>query len=410
MNGRGNEAQDDVELSDLEHDAFLPGAIPSKARVASRGVLIRYLPPRLRVFLENISKVRVVLAVVVLFVLALSVAVYRHGDEQIAYKIPGESLALRAELAKSLDGTAIPDYVLEYAPYVFMHSEDPYNPSDMQKHIENTFPAINSTAVSDAPKPLNLDNLNDLNTLGGEKIFLTSTEGLVKYPGFLKGQSPDPKTLASTGAKSTVIIVADKGNGLVDAFYMYFYTFNDGPSALGHQVGNHLGDWEHNMVRFQNGTPTAVWYSQHEFGFAFTYSAVRKIGKRPVSFSAKGSHANYAVAGNIDLHSTNGFIPAHIAYDRTQQGKLWDPTLEAYYYTLDVTEKKFTAAIEGTPVNYLYFEGHWGDDRLPLESEGQEEFHGYIKWVGGPKGPLDKYLDRLDVCLPTRECVVRDSI
>ena len=56
------------------------------------------------------------------------------------------------------------------------------------------------------------------------------------------------------------------------------------------------------MVRFRDGIPTAVWYSQHEYGEAFTYEAVRKAGLRPICFSAKGSHANYAVAGKHDLH------------------------------------------------------------------------------------------------------------
>lgn len=66
--------------------------------------------------------------------------------------------------------------------------------------------------------------------------------------------------------------------------------------------------------------------------------------------------------------------------------------------------------MEGTPVNYLYFEGQWGDDQFPSDKAGQEEFHGYVKWIGGPQGPLFKHLDRPDVCLPTRECIVKDAL
>jgi hypothetical protein len=44
-------------------------------------------------------------------------------------------------------------------------------------------------------------------------------------------------------AISCVIVVVEKENGVEDAFYFYFYSFNEGPSALGHQAGNHLGDW-----------------------------------------------------------------------------------------------------------------------------------------------------------------------
>lgn len=91
-------------------------------------------------------------------------------------------------------------------------------------------------------------------------------------------------------------------------------------------------------------------------------------------------------------------------------GPLWDPTLGAYYYTFDAGTKKLTAATADTPSGFLEFEGHWGDHELPREAEGQQEFHGYVKWVSGPKGPLTKGLDRVDVCLPTRKCVVRDSL
>jgi len=56
------------------------------------------------------------------------------------------------------------------------------------------------------------------------------------------------------------------------------------------------------MIRFEDGKPKAIWYSQHEYGEAFKWKVVKKIGKRPLAYSAKGSHANYAVEGAIDLH------------------------------------------------------------------------------------------------------------
>jgi hypothetical protein len=70
---------------------------------------------------------------------------------------------------------------------------------------------------------------------------------------------------------------------------------------------------EHNMVRFKDGQPQAVWFSQHDFGEAYTYSAVQKVDKRPVAFSARGSHANYATADAHDLHnfSSSPPLPLH---------------------------------------------------------------------------------------------------
>lgn len=77
-----------------------------------------------------------------------------------------------------------------------------------------------------------------------------------------------------------VLIVVDKGHGVVDAFWFYFYSFNLGNVVLNVRFGNHVGDWEHSMVRFKNGVPKAVYFSEHNFGTAFSYEAVEKYGKR----------------------------------------------------------------------------------------------------------------------------------
>jgi hypothetical protein len=104
-------------------------------------------------------------------------------------------------------------------------------------------------------------------------------------------------------------------------------------------------------------------------------------------------------------------VPARIAYDYTSPGRLWDPTLSAYWYTFSTSTKKFTPARENTPVNYLYFSGRWGDKEYGDDVEGQESFHGFHKWGSGPQGPLFKHLDRSDVCLPNGpKCEILDRI
>jgi len=76
-------------------------------------------------------------------------------------------------------------------------------------------------------------------------------------------------------------------------------------SVLGLRFGNHVGDWEHTMVRFINGVPDTVYYSAHSGGAAYKYSAVEKIGDRPVSYTGIGTHANYAVCLFICLEGPN---------------------------------------------------------------------------------------------------------
>lgn len=84
--------------------------------------------------------------------------------------------------------------------------------------------------------------------------------------------------------KSCAIIINDHGNGLVDVYYFYFYAYNLGALVLFQELGSHVGDWEHNMIRFQDGRPMEMWFSQHANGEAFTYEAVKKKGVRPLSW------------------------------------------------------------------------------------------------------------------------------
>ena len=74
-----------------------------------------------------------------------------------------------------------------------------------------------------------------------------------------------------------------KDDGVVDAFWFFFYSFNKSNSVFNVVFGNHVGDWEHTTVRFQHGVPKAIFFSEHSFGEAYTWEAVEKSGKR-VSF------------------------------------------------------------------------------------------------------------------------------
>lgn len=160
-------------------------------------------------------------------------------------------------------------------------------PSDLATHISHSNPQVNFNTVS-APSPLDLNNLNQL---GGD-VYLTSKDDITTNPAWLKGVRPDGS--GKTDGSTAAVIVNDKGNGNVDAFYMYFYSYNWGGEVLGLSSlnfgmllfpgfsllysrnltscpGNHVGDWEHTMVRFSNGNPEYVWYSQHANGQAFKY-------------------------------------------------------------------------------------------------------------------------------------------
>jgi hypothetical protein len=243
---------------------------------------------------------------------------------------------------------AVPQYVLDYAPLIHLHSKEPFWPGLMDEHLNNTTPYANEDLVEERERNLSLDELGKLNAhLPPWWVFLQSNEEVQKheFPTWLIGEgnipvspksegwedseeedfvdivedddwsqwdnvgAPDesakllnsihsassaddtvpnsPSNNHSPGGRSSapvVLIVVEKDNGVVDAFWFYFYHYNLGNSVFGIRFGNHVGDWEHNMVRFHNGVPKVVFFSEHAGGASYTYQAVEKIGKR-VSFN-----------------------------------------------------------------------------------------------------------------------------
>ncbi|KAF2807813.1 uncharacterized protein BDZ99DRAFT_489398 [Mytilinidion resinicola] len=179
---------------------------------------------------------------------------------------------------------------------------------------------------------------------------------------WLNGVAPDAEG-RTKNAVSCCIIITDTGNGT-------------GGVVLNNQLGDHVGDWEHNIVRFANGEPKYVWYSQHSNGQAFQYRVLKKdkSGKRPLAYCANGSHAVYATSG---------------IHDHTV------PNLNLPFPFLLVDETNAA----GTPVNWLYFLGKWGDEQHPDKGKRQKQLAGNRKYVGGPTGPADKQLNRKKVCL-----------
>ncbi|KAK5104057.1 hypothetical protein LTS08_001941 [Lithohypha guttulata] len=328
------------------------------------------------------------------------------------------SYALPVESLKRQTPSAVPQYVLDYAPLVWLDPEEQFFPSDIANQLLNTHPQSSSSSddVGAAPNPLNLGNLDQLNRLGGDNVYLTANDDWTQTPEWTRGVRPDGSGKTS-GAVTCAMLTHNKDNTTLDAFYFYFFAYNQGNTVLGQELGDHLGDWEHVMVRFDisTGTPQAVWLAQHSAGNAFEYAALEKQGDRAVVYSARGSHATYATSGSHD-HTIPG-LPLKFGFlqDYTGQGTLWDPVQSAYFYSVsfpegtapgDASNPSFTA-YDDSPTNWLYFLGHWGNAQLSDDDTRQQDFFGQKKYTGGPTGPRDKQINRDSVCgefLPV--CVV----
>jgi hypothetical protein len=126
------------------------------------------------------------------------------------------------------------------APIVWLNSREEYLPSDLGAQLAHTHPEIDGKPI-DHVSPLTLENLDTLNDGDKKNVFLTANDDYTKNPPWLKGVLPDANG-KTNGAVSCCIIVNDKGAGVVDAFYFYFYAYNKGQTIFDKELGDHLGD------------------------------------------------------------------------------------------------------------------------------------------------------------------------
>lgn len=100
--------------------------------------------------------------------------------------------------------------------------------------------------------------------------------------------------------------------------------------------------------------------------------------------------------------------------DFTDQGTLWDPILDAYFYMYDASTKGFSAYDSSYPTSWLSYAGHWGDEQYPDSDPRQHKIFGInaaAEFASGPTGPEDKQLNRTDVCPTASEpCIVQTKL
>ncbi|KAJ3187428.1 hypothetical protein HDU85_006716 [Gaertneriomyces sp. JEL0708] len=303
--------------------------------------------------------------------------------------------------------SSVPDYVLRHAPIFNFHKDERFFPASPADFLPHVVPLNAARQPIPGPLPLSLANLDQYPS----DTFLTSIQDPETEPGFLRKSENKPVGLKSQS--SSTVIVVDKGNNVLDAFWFVFYPYNEGPKVLSRHFGNHVGDYEHIMVRFQNGVPSQVWFSAHSEGSAYEYSATKKktVNGQPrmVAYVAKGSHANYPNNGAPGLLA--GFQPyipvaLGLVHDLTSSqasGSLWDPTLGTIESFCFSPASGAFAPTPESPVKdlaHLTFQGKWGDQRYPSNDPRQYDVLGKVfHYESGPTGPASKNLGRPTVCI-----------
>lgn len=343
------------------------------------------------------------------------------------------ALQLTSAYQWSTEERTIPQYVVDTAPFVHLYSEELFYPGSVTEFVPHFYL---STATTNWTQPICISNLTLSAQLLREEVgdpnaelFLTSIDQWQKnglhseFEPWLTGYDvyrPNIWSGKIEEAFATLILVEKEE--FIDAFWFYFYPYNFGPFVMGRgPFGDHLGDWEHSVIRYRNSTPQIVWMSAHGGGSAFTYEAMTDSNavdpSRPTIYSARGTHAQYSSPGR---HPHD--IPGHMLSDYTDAGDLWDPAANFAAYVLDLNTNTLHPANGTVPGrelelgDWLLFDGHWGNKKLSPQDVRQQwspfEWH----LIDGPTGPLTKNLARTGVCERSKwwnllkTCHVRKSI
>ncbi|KAJ6108490.1 hypothetical protein N7523_009813 [Penicillium sp. IBT 18751x] len=328
------------------------------------------------------------------------------------------AVPLKEAGSKLLKRDALPDYAIKYAPLSYLYSAEKWFPSDITTHLANVQPEVDFVA-SGINGSITLDTLDTY----ASDVYLTASDGpilnpLDDTPAWLLSEYGIPNSDGLSAAPG-LIIAAEKNSTTTDVFYFYFYSYNYGGKVLDINFDDHVGDWEHVMIRFVDEVPYAIYCSEHSAGSAYYWDVVDFSGDRPITYIAYGGHANYVTAGTQDYTIALGIVS-----DKTDAGYLWDMTLNYRGYLYDVDSSTFTAtsgagtgATEeaGETADWLNWLGYWGDEEYPdgllddVET-GQYCISSECHYTSGPTGPVDKNLERTAMCENEDDCTIFDNI
>ncbi|CAD6582351.1 MAG: Vacuolar protein sorting-associated protein 62 [Cyphobasidiales sp. Tagirdzhanova-0007] len=314
--------------------------------------------------------------------------------------------AISTPIHRKRSDPVLPDFILRYAPFLYLSRTEQWWPTDVTTFFLNTSPQINFVPYPEVPSFANLSAIP-------YQAYLTADDDVQDNPAWLYNIAGQPNATAYSAAPVTIIQVP-KANNTVDAFFFFFYAFNEGKEILDvSSFGNHLGDWEHVMVRFHNGSPTYIFLSQHSNGVAYPYSALLPTNGRATVYIAEGDHAHYAFPG---VH-----VYSDVLTDVTDAGYGWDPLQNYRAYTLDMTNNTWipneavgvglTASEQDNDGgNWLFYEGGWGDEQYPNNDPRQLCIFSKCRYGSGPNGPYYKNLGRTAMCTDETQCVIQTSI
>ena len=146
----------------------------------------------------------------------------------------------------------------------------------------------------------------------------------------------------------------------VEVSYVYFMAYD----SVEWGIDFHVGDIEKTKVQFTKGQPTHVIPSFHAWEKNKEWDQVQKLGKHPVVYNARGTHATYFTAGEQ--------VPT---LDWTYPKEAWNfwhnlDVIFPWDYTKDDFKIKTDSNLNG--LNYLTEVNRWGNEARGQKVPGSQ--------------------------------------
>lgn len=196
-------------------------------------------------------------------------------------------------------------------------------------------------------------------------------QGGIKTSFFL--QFTDASHTGSTNYRDWVVyghVYPTSGNRIVIQYWQ-LYAYDDSFATI-----NHEGDWEYSAVVIdRNERPQRVVYFRHGHSRDVAASTAEWIGNHHVTYSAKGSHAQYRSFVRYDDCVSDSFPDqAQGIADHCGTGTAWDSWTSLFGGIVNVGEKAHP--LNGS--NWLRYSGLWGEIGAAAD---------VIDYTSGPRGP-----------------------
>lgn len=127
----------------------------------------------------------------------------------------------------------LPPFILDHAPLSHLWSQETWFPSDVSAHLTHVVPQVNFTNTSAA---VTFGSISSF----GEDVFLTSRDPVEDQPEWMLSSENKPNQTTGRSKAPATIIAVEKGAGILDAFYFYFYSFDKGNAVCSGSI-RHTG-------------------------------------------------------------------------------------------------------------------------------------------------------------------------